>query len=150
MKWKDGRSGSRPNALPEMEEISSRRELQQRIQKTVGWQVLVWTAGEGRGHHPGAVWGKTAAGKEPHPADVKTEEAWTVENEKLIEDILRHLDEETQMGVMRMSVEMDEKKSGGGEVSHKCCNMYGRPANETVGLLDCYTDMNAGRPDNER
>ena len=51
---------------------------------------------------------------------------------------------------MRMSVEMDEKKTGGGEVSHKCCNMYGRPANETVGLLDCYTDMNAGRPDNER
>ena len=74
-----------------------------------------------------------------------------MENEKLIEDILRHLDGETQMGVMRMSVEMDEKKSGGGgEVSHKCCNMYGRPANETVGLLDCYTDMNAGRPDNER
>lgn len=73
-----------------------------------------------------------------------------MENEKLIEDILRHLDEETQLGVMRMSVEMDEKKSGGGEVSHKCCNMYGRPANETVGLLDCYTDMNAGRPDNER
>ena len=71
-------------------------------------------------------------------------------NEKLIEDILRHLDEETRMGVVRMSVEMDEEKSGGGEVSHKCCNMYGRPANETVGLLDCYTDTNAGRPDNER
>ena len=81
---------------------------------------------------------------------IKNREVQAVENEKLIEDILRHLDEETQMGVMRMSVEMDEKKSGGGEVSHKCCNMYGRPANETVGLLDCYTDMNAGRPDNER
>ena len=73
-----------------------------------------------------------------------------LENEKLIEDILRHLDKETQMGVVRMSVEMDEEKSIHGEVSHKCCNMYGRPANETVGLLDCYTDMNAGRPDNER
>ena len=47
-------------------------------------------------------------------------------------------------------VEMDDEKSVNGEVSHKCCNMYGRPANETVGLLDCYTDMNAGRPDNER
>lgn len=54
------------------------------------------------------------------------------------------------MGVVRMSVEMDEEKSAAGEVTHKCCNMYGRPANETVGLLDCYTDMNAGRPDNER
>ena len=73
-----------------------------------------------------------------------------MENEKLIEDILKHLDAETQMGVMRMSVEMDDEKSASGEVSHKCCNMYGRPANETVGLLDCYTDMNAGRPDNER
>ena len=45
---------------------------------------------------------------------------------------------------------MDEEKSAAGEVSHKCCNMYGRPANETGGLLDCCTDMNAGRPDNER
>ena len=72
------------------------------------------------------------------------------ENEKLIEDILKHLDAETRMGVVRMSVEMDDEKSASGEVSHKCCNMYGRPANETVGLLDCYTDRNAGRPDNER
>ncbi len=73
-----------------------------------------------------------------------------MEDEKLIEDILKHLDSETQMGVVRMSVEMDVKKSADGEVSHKCCHMYGRPANETVGLLDCYTDRNAGRPDNER
>lgn len=73
-----------------------------------------------------------------------------MENKKLIDEILNHLDRETQMGVVRMSVEMDEEKSAAGEVSHKCCNMYGRPANETVGLLDCYTDMNAGRPDNER
>ena len=34
-----------------------------------------------------------------------------LENEKLIEDILRHLDKETQMGVVRMSVEMDEEKN---------------------------------------
>ena len=73
-----------------------------------------------------------------------------MEDEKLIEDILKHLDSETRMGVVRMSVEMDEEKRADGEVSHKCCHMYGRPANETVGLLDCYTDRNAGRPDNER
>ena len=73
-----------------------------------------------------------------------------MDQEKMIEDILRHLDQETQMGVVRMSVEMDEDRSGGGEVSHKRCNMYGRPAKETVGLLDCYTDMISGRPDNER
>lgn len=71
-------------------------------------------------------------------------------DERLIEDILRHLDGETQTGVMRMSVEMDEHSDKSAEVSRKCCNMYGRPANETVGLLDSYTDLNAGRPDNER
>lgn len=70
--------------------------------------------------------------------------------DEMIEEILRHLDAETKMDVVRMSVEIDEEKSGGGRVSHKCCNMYGRPASETVGLLDCYTDMNAGLPDNER
>ena len=68
----------------------------------------------------------------------------------LIDDILKHLDKETEMGVVRMSVEMDEKSDKGVEISHKCCNMYGRPANETVGLLDSYTDLNAGRPDNEK
>ncbi len=71
-----------------------------------------------------------------------------MENEKMIEDILKHLDGETQAGVIRMSVEMDSQKKET-EISRKCCNMYGRPANETVGLLDCYTDMNAGKPDNE-
>ena len=73
-----------------------------------------------------------------------------MEEERLIEDILRHLDSETRMGVARMSVEMEDGKSAAGQVSHKRRNMYGRPASETVGLLDCYTDMNAGKPDNER
>lgn len=68
--------------------------------------------------------------------------------EYLINEILKHLDAETSMGVVRMSVEMDEKSDKAAEVSHKCCNMYGRPANETVNWLDCYTDTNAGRPDN--
>ncbi len=70
--------------------------------------------------------------------------------ERLIDDILKHLDSETKMGVMRMSVEMDEKSDKQVQVSHKCCRMYGRPANETVGLLDSYADLNAGRPDNEK
>lgn len=72
-----------------------------------------------------------------------------MKEEQLIDNILKHLDSETQMGVMRMSVEMEENSDKNGQVSHKCCNMYGRPANETVGLLDSYTDLNAGRPDNE-
>ena len=32
-------------------------------------------------------------------------------------------------------------------VSHKCCHSYGRPATETVGLLDMYTDISAGASD---
>ncbi len=72
-----------------------------------------------------------------------------MDNQQLIEDILRHLDGETQAGVVRMSVEMDARKEET-EVSHKCCHMYGKPASETVGLLDCYTDRNAGPPDNEK
>ena len=69
--------------------------------------------------------------------------------EKLINEILAHLDRETRMGVKRMSVEVDENSNEGASVSHKCCKVYGRPANEIVGLLDGYTDLNAGPPDNE-
>lgn len=68
----------------------------------------------------------------------------------LIEEIMKHLDNETKLGVTRMSVEMDENSDKAAEISHKCCKMYGRPANETVGLLDCYTDLNAGPPDIEK
>lgn len=71
------------------------------------------------------------------------------QDDHLIEEIMKHLDKETQMGVTRMSVEMDDTGQKTVGVSHKCCNMYGRPANETVGLLDSYTDLNAGCPDNE-
>lgn len=69
-------------------------------------------------------------------------------NETMVEDILKHLDSELEKGAMRMSVVMDEKAEGK-EVSHKCCNSYGRPATETVGLLDMYTDRNAGEPDRQ-
>lgn len=66
----------------------------------------------------------------------------------MVEDILKHLDGEIEKGALRMSVVIDEK-SQGKEVSHKCCNSYGRPATETVGLLDMYTDRNAGEPDRQ-
>lgn len=69
-------------------------------------------------------------------------------DETMLEDILKHLDSELEKGAMRMSVVMDEKAKGK-EVSHKCCNSYGRPATETVGLLDMYTDRNAGEPDRQ-
>lgn len=67
----------------------------------------------------------------------------------VIEDIMKHLDAESEQGVCRMSVNYDDQEEEEKSVSHKCCNMYGRPASETVGLLDMYTDISAGRPDRE-
>ena len=67
--------------------------------------------------------------------------------EKMVEEILNHLDSELAKGAVRMSVTMDESSQVEKEVSHKCCFSYGRPATETVALLDMYTDMNAGKPD---
>lgn len=72
-----------------------------------------------------------------------------MEEDKMIVEIMNHLDSESKQGVYRMSVLMDEDAEQEKTVSKQCCNMYGRPASETVGLLDMYTDMNAGRPDNE-
>lgn len=68
---------------------------------------------------------------------------------EMIEEIMQHLDKESQNGVYRMSVTFDSGSEEAKSVSHECCNMYGRPASETVGLLDMYTDMNAGKPDRE-
>lgn len=68
---------------------------------------------------------------------------------EMIEEILRHLDSELEKGAVRMSVTFDETSDVEKTVSHKCCNSYGRPAVETIGLLDMYTDMNAGEPDRE-
>lgn len=68
-------------------------------------------------------------------------------DEMLIAELLQHLDTEFRQGVYRMSVNFDEEEEEPKQVSHKCCNMYGRPAVETVGLLDMYTDLSAGEPD---
>ncbi len=70
-------------------------------------------------------------------------------DEAMIEELMRHLDSEFTQGVYRMSVSFDEEEEEAKNVSHKCCNMYGRPATETVGLLDMYTDISAGEPDRQ-
>lgn len=70
-------------------------------------------------------------------------------DEEMIAEVMRHLDQESSQGVYRMSVTFDEKEEKAKDVSHTCCHMYGRPASETVGLLDMYTDMNAGQPDRQ-
>ena len=73
-----------------------------------------------------------------------------MKEDEMIAEIMKHLDAESQSGVYRMSVLMDENSEQDKTVSRQCCNVYGRPASETVGLLDMYTDMAAGKPDNER
>lgn len=67
-------------------------------------------------------------------------------DEEMIEEVMRHLDRESSQGVYRMSVTFDEEEQGK-NVSHKCCHMYGRPASETVGLLDMYTDISGQEAD---
>ncbi len=63
------------------------------------------------------------------------------EQDRMIEEVLRHLDSEIELGASRMSVSFNELQEEEKLVDHKCCHMYGRPANETVGLLDMYSDV---------
>lgn len=69
------------------------------------------------------------------------------QDNRMIDEVLKHLDSELALGAMRMSVVFDEEAEGEKSVSHKCCHSYGRPATETVGLLDMYTDISAGASD---
>lgn len=68
---------------------------------------------------------------------------------KMIDEVLKHLDSELALGAARMSVIFDDSAREAKSVSHKCCNSYGRPATETVGLLDMYTDISSGTSDRE-
>ncbi len=60
--------------------------------------------------------------------------------DELIDKIMNHLDSEVSGGSMRMSVNVQESVTDSEEVSHKCCQAYGTPANETIAKLDMYSD----------
>ena len=62
-------------------------------------------------------------------------------DEKLIEEIMKHLDKEVTGGSMRMSVEMDENQEEHEKVSQKCCKVYGKDSTRMVGELDMYSDL---------
>ncbi len=64
-----------------------------------------------------------------------------VADEKLIEEIMKHLDKEVSGGSMRMSVEMDDTQEEYAKVSHKCCKVYGKDSTRMVGELDMYSDL---------
>ena len=48
---------------------------------------------------------------------------------------MKHLDNETSGGSMRMSVNFDESQKEESIVSHKCCHVYGNPATDTIAKL---------------
>lgn len=62
-------------------------------------------------------------------------------DEKLIQEIMAHLDREVNVGAARMSVEMDDTQEEYSKVSHKCCKVYGKDASRMVGELDAYSDL---------
>ena len=62
-------------------------------------------------------------------------------NDKLIEEIMQHLDKEVSGGSVRMSVEMDDTQEEYSKVSHKCCKVYGKDSTQVVGELDMYSDL---------
>ena len=62
-------------------------------------------------------------------------------DEKMINDIMAHLDREVEFGAARMSVEVNEGQEEYENVSHKCCKVYGKDASKIVGQLDMYSDL---------
>ena len=61
-------------------------------------------------------------------------------DDELINEVMKHLDDEVTLGAMRMSVEYDPGQTDAKNVSHKCCKVYGMEANRMVGQLDAYSD----------
>jgi hypothetical protein len=62
-------------------------------------------------------------------------------SDELIAKVMKHLDNETAEGSMRMSVNFDESQKEESVVSHKCCHAYGAPATDTIAKLDMYSDL---------
>lgn len=61
-------------------------------------------------------------------------------SDEMLAEIIKQLDNETNHGAVRVSVNYDKNLSEGTKVDHSCCTAYGKTANETVGLLDMYSD----------
>lgn len=61
-------------------------------------------------------------------------------DDELLNEVMKHLDDEVTLGAMRMSVEYDPEQNERSNVSHKCCKVYGMDANQMVGKLDGYSD----------
>ncbi len=61
--------------------------------------------------------------------------------DELIDEVIAHLDNELEIGAVKMTVEMDDRQEEHSKVSHKCSKAYGRDATTMIAQLDMIHDM---------
>ena len=61
--------------------------------------------------------------------------------DEFIDEIIAHLDNELEIGAVKMTVEMDDHQEEHSKVSHKCSKAYGREATTMIAQLDMIHDM---------
>ena len=61
--------------------------------------------------------------------------------DELIDEVIAHLDNELEIGAVKMTVEMDDHQEEHSRVSHKCSKAYGREATTMIAQLDMIHDM---------
>lgn len=61
--------------------------------------------------------------------------------EEFIDEVIAHLDNELEIGAVKMTVEMDDHQEEHSKVSHKCSKAYGREATTMIAQLDMIHDM---------
>ena len=62
-------------------------------------------------------------------------------SEEFIDEVIAHLDNELEIGAVKMTVEMDDHQEEHSRVSHKCSKAYGREATTMIAQLDMIHDM---------
>ena len=62
-------------------------------------------------------------------------------SEEFIDEVIAHLDNELEIGAVKMIVEMDDHQEEHSRVSHKCSKAYGREATTMIAQLDMIHDM---------
>lgn len=61
--------------------------------------------------------------------------------DELINEVIAHLDNELEIGAVKMTVEMDDHQEEHSRVSHKCSKAYGREATTMIAQLDMIHDL---------
>ena len=61
--------------------------------------------------------------------------------EEFINEVIAHLDNELEIGAVKMTVEMDDHQEEHSRVSHKCSKAYGRESTTMIAQLDMIHDL---------